>query len=202
MTTALRAIERKDDAIGHLYDQEAEQTALAHILDARYRAMLRAVHNLLGDVAFGQRESFRLTDADVEELLQVAAEQVVRIDTATRAAIREQLTLGERLGLSAWEIAYGRPDIGYGGLEHLFTETWRGRAETIARNELLESAHVASLNRYRASGLVDRVRAHDGDKDNLCAPRNGRVYPIEDAPSRAHINCSLVLVPLLREGVI
>lgn len=202
MLTAALAFRRETKAaVEDIYDQQAEQQALALIIERRYRNMLRAMHQLIGD-AFQLREDFRLTDADTEALLQVAAEQVVRIDSVTVDAIREQLTLGQKLGLSTYEIAHGRPDLGYHGIEGLYSETWAGRADTIARNELLEAQYHSSLNRYQASGLVDSVRAHDGDQDALCAPRNGRIYPIADAPSRAHINCSLVLVPLLREGVV
>lgn len=196
--TALATIERKDDAIERLYDADAEQTALAIIVERRYRAMLNAMHNLLGDV-FELREGFRLTDEDTDALLQVAAERVVMIDTATRNAIREQLALGNKLGLNTWEIAYGKPDIGYRGLEGLYAETWRGRSLTIARNELAEAQHVSALNRYQASGLVDRVRAHDGDQDGPCAAQNGRTFPLDEPPKRQHVNCTLVVVPLLRE---
>jgi hypothetical protein len=67
----------------------------------------------------------------------------------------------------------------------------------VARNELLEAQHIASLDRFKASGLIRRVRAADGDYDAECSARNGRIYPIGQAPARAHVNCSLQLIPLV-----
>ena len=201
MQTLARLERKDDDAVDRIYDSAAEQHALALLVEVRYRRMLRAVHEAIGD-AFDIRESFRLTDADTEALLQIAAEQVVRIDETTRAAIREQLELGQRLGLSTWEIAHGVPKLGYHGIEGLYSETWAGRADTIARNELAEAQYHSALNRYQASGLVDRVRAFDGDQDAPCAAQNGRTFPLDDPPKRQHVNCTLVVVPMLREGVI
>lgn len=193
--------ERKDDAVDRIYDQQAEQHALALIVEARYRRMLKAMHEILSD-AFDIRESFRLTDADTEALLQIAAEQVVRIDETTRDAIREQLQIGQRLGLSTYEIAHGRPDLGYHGIEGLYEETFKGRSDTIARTELQTAQLESAKNRYAASGLVDHVRIADGDGDAICAARNGKTVPLTEAPSLAHPNCRVAIIPVLREGVV
>jgi hypothetical protein len=194
------AIQRKDDIadVSDVYDEDEESRALLQIVERRYRSMLRAVHALLGDTVFRDRESFRLTDEAVDEILVHAAEQVVRISDTTRAAIREQLLLGEKLGLSAWEVAHGVPALNYPGIDGIYMERWKGRADTIARNELAEAAYQSSVSRYRDSGLVDRVQAYDGDDDEPCASRNRRIFKLADAPSRAHVNCTLVLVPILR----
>lgn len=202
--TMLVRLERKDDdddALDRLYDQDAEQTALAFVIERRYAAMLRAMHTLLGDV-FQLGEDFRLTDADTDALLQVAAERVVMIDTATRNAIREQLAVGNRLGLSTWEIAFGKPDIGYAGLAGLYEETWRNRSLTIARTEIQTAQILSAQDRYRASGLVDRMRIVDGDYDAECAARNGRVVPVGQNVDLLHPNCRATVIPVLREGVI
>ena len=80
----------------------------------------------------------------MNQLLVEAARQVVRIDETTRQAIAEQLRVGQALGLSTWEIANGNAEIGYHGIEGLYTETWKGRAETIARTELQHAQNEAA----------------------------------------------------------
>src|SRR5262245_38797499 len=115
--------------LGDVYDSEAEMRRLYNILAPRYVSMLLAVHNHL------QRQlpnvnilQFRVTDADVTQLLTEAAQQVVRIDETTRAAIQDALVVGQANGFSSWEIANGRPDVGYQGIQGIYMETWKGRA--------------------------------------------------------------------------
>lgn len=184
-----------------IYNSDEEQERLAQILEMRYRAMLRAVHIAIRRV-FGLRiDQFRLTDSAVNALLVEAAHQVVRIDEATRQAIAEQLRVGQELGLSTWEIANGKPEVGYRGIEGLYKETWAGRANTIARTELQHAQNEAALNRYAATGLVDQVQIVDGDDDPPCRDRNGKIVPISERPGLKHPNCTLGLIPVLRDGV-
>lgn len=189
--------------IGDVYNTDDERDRLARILEDRYLAMLDAVHAALVRLYGLDAEQFVVTDAAANQVLVEAARQVVRIDETTRQAIAEQLRVGQALGLSTWEIANGRPDIGYHGIEGLYTETWKGRAETIARTELQHANNVAALNRYAASGMVDMVQIIDGDNwDAECAARNGRIVPISERPPLLHPNCTMTLVPVLREGII
>lgn len=200
MTTALATKQDQFESIREIYDQDAEQDLLAEILEARYERMLRALHAIVA-TAFPEIESFRLEDGATNRILIEAAHRVVRIDEATRLAIVEQLRLGQALGLSTWEIANGKPDIGYRGIEGLYQETWRGRAETIARTELQHAQLVSAVDRYRATGIVDRVELVDGDDDSVCKARNGKTVTLEQVPPLAHPNCTLTVVPVLREGV-
>jgi hypothetical protein len=148
-------------------------------------------------------EQFRVHDADVNALLRDAAQRVVRIDETTRQNIAEQLRVGQALGLSTYDIAHGRADIGYHGVDGLYSETWKGRADMIARTELQHAQNESALNRYAASGLVDHVRIIDGcEWDEACCARNNTVVPITDRPQLNHPNCTLVVVPVVREGVI
>lgn len=182
------------------YDAAAEQEALAILLEPRYLAMLNAVHELV-QATFPTMEEFRLDDETTREVLDHAAEQVVRIDTTTKDALKELLKIGQERGYSAWELANGVPKDDFPGIDGLFKETWRNRALTVARNELLEAAHIASLDRYKATGLVDRVRIRDGTgsaPDEPCLSRNGNVVPLSSNPQRLHVNCSVVVIPVLR----
>jgi hypothetical protein len=189
--------------VNDIYDTPEEQRRLAAILEQRYLAMLTAVHAALIRLYGLDAERFVISDSAVNLLLVDAAQRVVRIDETTRQAIAEQLRVGQALGFSNYELAHGRADVGYHGIEGLYQETWKGRAETIARTELQHAQNEASLNRYAATGMVDMVKIIDGDEWDLpCAQRNGRIVPISERPQLNHPNCSLVLVPVLREGII
>ena len=183
-------------AADDVYNSDHEQQLLALLLWARYRAMLGAVHELVR-VSFGlDPNTFRVDDVATRRLLLEAATRVVRIDETTRQAITQRLAEGQMMGLSPYELAHGTAD--WPGIEGLFEETWNGRAQTVARTELTNAQIVATENRYLATGLVDRVRIYDGDYDEACASRNGRVVPITDQPRPLHPNCTMNLSPVLR----
>ena len=185
-----------------VYNSDDERKRLADILEQRYVAMLNAVHQAMIRLYGLDPKRYVVSDAAVNQLLVDAARRVVRIDENTRQAIAEQLRIGQELGLTTYEIANGNPAIGYRGIEGLYAETWNGRAQTIARTELQHAQNEASLNRYAATGMVDMVRIVDGDDWDLpCADRDGRVVPISERPQLNHPNCTLVLVPVLREGI-
>jgi hypothetical protein len=188
--------------VDDIYNSDEERERLAEIMEARYRSMLRAVHLAIRRV-FGLRvDQFRLTDSAVNALLVDAAQRVVRIDETTRLAIAEQLRIGQELGLSTWEIANGKPEVGYRGIEGLYSETWKGRAETIARTELQHAQNQSALNRYAATGMVDHVEIVDGDDWDIgCAERNGRVVSLSERPQLLHPRCTLGFIPVLRDGI-
>lgn len=185
-----------------VYDSAYEMRRLYDILAPRYVAMLLAVHNNL------QRQlpninilRYRVTDADVAQLLTEAAQQVVRINETTRQAIQDQLVVGQANGFSNWEIANGVAAAGYPGIQGIYFDKWQGRPEMIARTELQHAQNEASMNRYQAAN-VERVRIVDGDEwDVPCANRNGTIVPITERPQLNHPNCTMILVPVVAEEV-
>lgn len=186
--------------ITEVYDESEERRLLTLIIERRYGGMLAAVHELVR-TAFPEVEAFRLDDAATRRILAEAARRVVRIDETTRQAIAEQLRIAQERGYSTWEAAHGVADDGYRGIDGLFRETWKGRPATVARTELQHAQIQSSLDRYEATGLVDRVQLVDGDEDAGCAARNGKVVPMQSRPGLLHPNCTLLLVPVLREGL-
>src|SRR5215471_20586988 len=189
--------------VDDVYNSRDEQEALAAILERRYLAMLAAVHEALIRLYGLDANRFVISDNAVNLMLVDAAQRVVRIDENTRQLIAEQLRVGQALGLSTYQMAHGDAKIGYRGIEGLYAETWQNRAETIARTELQHAQNEASLNRYAATGMVDMVQIIDGDEwDAPCARRNGTVVPISEHPQLNHPNCTMVVVPVLREGII
>ena len=60
----------------------------------------------------------------------------------------------------------------------------RYRANMIARTETHHAQRVSTVSGYRASGLVELVRAIDGkygDTDDVCMDRDGKIFTLEDA---------------------
>src|SRR4029453_14665060 len=169
--------------LGDIYDSEAEMRRLYDILAPRYVAMLLAVHNSL------QRQlpninilRYRVTDADVAQLLTEAAQQVTNIDRTTREAIQDQLVVGQANGFSNWEIANGRRDLKLPGIQGVYFDKGAGRPEMIARTELQHAQNEASMNRYQAAN-VERVRIVDGAECDLPgANRKGTNGPVTDGP--------------------
>jgi hypothetical protein len=199
------AIELKAEA-DDVFDAAAEAELLERILAAYYSAVLAAVHQVVQasfvDVPGFDPERFVLEDSATVRLLGQAGTQIVRITETTRQAIASQLQVGAQRGYNTWQIAHGVPSEDYGGINGLFRETWAGRAEMVARTELQNAQRLAAIDRYNATGLVDEVELIDGDDwDLICADRNGKVVPLSQAPSLAHPRCTLVLVPVVRQGI-
>jgi hypothetical protein len=184
-----------------VYDRLDEQRRLARILMPRFLRLLQAWHEMVASVFGLSVEEFRLDDPATRKQLAHAAERVVLIDQGTRAALREVLREGQKRGYSTFEIAHGVPADGYGGIDGLYLNTWRGRSETIARTEVAEAQVAASLDRYAATGMVTRVQLVESeDTDEPCASRNGTVVPLASKPGLLHPNCRLSMVPVVDEA--
>jgi hypothetical protein len=201
VTAALLPFRRKALAVDDLYDGDTARAELTVLFTARYAAMLRAVHEVVKS-AFPEVEDFRLDDPATRRILHEAAARVVRIDETTRQAIAQVLQQGQERGYSTQQIAAGVPADGYAGIDGLFTRTWGGRAETIARTELQQAQLSSAYDRYHATGLVDEVELRDGgllDSDGFCAARNGTRAPLTHRVELAHPRCTLVIVPVVAE---
>jgi hypothetical protein len=175
-----------------------EETRLQSILDALYRRVLLELHFLVRDSIPVNPAAFRLDDAATNAILEHAAHRVVMITETTRQAIAQKLQDGQRDGLTTQEIA--------DSIEHLFSITWANRAEMVASTEIGEAQRVSAIDRYKATGLVDSVKISDAsrgsDHTDTCLARAGTTVPLDEAPQLDHPRCSLVLIPVLREGVI
>jgi len=185
------------------YDAAAEQPRLLDIMGRAYRLMLRAVNALVGAHFDLSPENFQVDDNTTRRVLHTAASRVVRIDQTTRQAIAQTLQTGQARGYTNYQLAYGVEQDGFLGINGLFTETWRGRPLMVARTELQEAQRASAVERYLASGLVDRLQIIDGCQwDDECCTRDGKIVPITNPPDLNHPNCTLVLTPVLREGIL
>lgn len=191
---------KQDNDLGGIYDADDEQRRLAELLERAYETVLRAVNAVVAQ-AFTGMVTLRLDDPATRRILHEAASRVVRIDEVTRQAIASMLAEGQARGYSVWEIAHGVQSDGYPGIDGLFRETWASRAETVARTELQHAQLRSAVDRYQATGLVQQVELVDGEDDEPCKSRNGKVVPLEQVPGLAHPNCTLSVIPILREDV-
>lgn len=184
------------------WDPDEEMRRLLVILDRYWKAVLKALNALVATHFAKDPQDFVVDDATTNRMLQKAALRVIRITETTRQAIISTLSEGQARGYNNWQLAHGVPADNFPGIDGLFKETWKHRALTVARTELQEAQRAAAVERYLATGLVDRVRLIDGCQwDDACCERDGTIVPIERAPTLNHPNCTLVLIPLLREGI-
>lgn len=168
-----------------------EELRLGFILDALYRRVLAETHALVLTALDLDPATFRVDDAATTELLAEAANRDLLINETMRHAITAKLQEGQAAGLTTREIA--------DSIDALLSK--KGRAETIARTEVAHAQVRSAVNRYKASGLVDRVYIRDGDQDSPCKERNGTVVPLDEAPDLAHPRCTLLVIPRLRDDM-
>ena len=179
-----------------VYDRLDEQRRLARILMPRFLRLLQAWHEMVASVFGLSAEEFRLDDPATRKQLAHAAERVVLIDQGTRAAPAGGAPGGPAAGLLQ---PRDRPRGARGrlrGHRRALPEHLEGASETIARTEIAEAQNVASLDRYAATGMVDRVQiVEHEDTDEPCASRNGTVVPLASKPGLLHPNCQMGLIP-------
>ena len=124
----------------------------------------------------------------VERALSRGAARVTGINETTRDAIAALISSGIDEGEDVLSVADAVEGL------NLFDEY---RAELIARTETMFAYNTAALGSYRDAGLT-MVQAIDGDKDEVCAARNGQEFSIIEAYGiEDHPNGTLDWVPVL-----
>jgi hypothetical protein len=113
----------------------------------------------------GLSVEFGLDDPAVLAALEQAAEDVTAIEETTRAALKELLQYGVEQGWTIDQLVDGTDERS--GLRSLVSETYRGRARTIARTEVGNAQQLAAIERYEASG-VEQVQVFDGGSPTSC----------------------------------
>jgi hypothetical protein len=192
-------LERRALRVEDIYDEADETRRLSLILESAYLRALRDIHLIVTEAFDLDPAEFRLPDDAARDwAAKQAAARVTMISQTTRDALRELIADSIEDGRSTAEVIEA--------IERLFTETWKGRAEMVATSEITEAQRLGSLDRYTASGLVDRIKISDANRGtnhtDVCLARNGTTVPIDEAPAMDHPNCSILYIPVLREGVI
>lgn len=139
---------------------------------------------------------------NLDKFLKEAATKVQRVNTTTRNAIKDQLSVGSKRGYSITQMVNGVEDEGYRGILGVFDNANKFRAETIARTETMLSYNNATIDTYGSVGLrkvelADNLVGHDDDD---CTRRNGLELTLAKARVEVdseHPNGSLVILPIL-----
>ena len=176
---------RKPTDVDALLSVERMERDLLAVLTPHLRAVAEGTG---GSVAqrFGKAE---LRDAVLERLLRSAGVRIKGISETTRDRVRDVVAKGIADGLSAAELG-DRLEAASG----LFDEL---RAETIARTETMLVLNDAALAQYEEFG-VEYVQAVDGDDDEECAARDGKVYTVAEAATiQDHPNGTLGWMPIV-----
>lgn len=116
-----------------------------------------------------------------------AGERITGINLTTRQAIADLVETAIEDGLSPAELA---------DLIGESTAFDAARADLIARTETMLAYNDSALRTY-SDFAVTEVQAIDGDQDEQCAARNGRIFSIDDAYDETdHPNGTLDWVPV------
>jgi hypothetical protein len=184
-------------------DWEDEERRLAEALRAFWASVGEAAWGLASD-QLGVAVAWDLANPNVRRLLDFLASREDGPVGMTRTT-REDVAgvVGDALeeGASLDELARR--------LTGLFEETYRGRAETIARTESQVAYNLASAVGYAESGVVSMAELADNPNhtegynasDGLtCAERDGLIVPLDRVPRHVaaeHPNGSLAVLPVL-----
>jgi HK97 family phage portal protein len=171
-------------------EHEAELTrALGVTHEAAITRAVAAVNDGLG-------VSFQLPFAVRDEVMADLATRIRGIADTTRDDVRRIVRAGLDEGVSIDELARR--------LTGLFEETYQGRARTIARTESATAYNQGAALSYRESGIVRRVRVHDGDdcgwtRHDDTDRAHGSVRDLDAARAYplAHPNCLRALAPIV-----
>ena len=168
-------------------------------------------------IATGERSRSKMYPAKAEvdfsgfltaSTLKRLAQRVRGINRTTRDRIRDLIVEGIDAGLSPAEVGRGLrgtipplPDDAVGRAlgEKLGNFGSELRAETIARTEMRVAQNAAQIDSFSALGATE-VELIDGDDDEACAARNGRVVSMEEAESMMlaeHPNGTLTFAPVV-----
>jgi HK97 family phage portal protein len=149
------------------------------------------------NAALGVDAAFDMNDPAVTELLANAGKRIKEISDTTLQAVRELLQHASDNGWSIDHLVRGGD--GVRGLRDVVIETYKGRAQTIARTELGNAQNRAAYNRYLAAGLAKVYVLDDGigDEDEPCVAANQSVHPIAWMAENPleHPNCTRAFAP-------
>lgn len=190
----------KHPADSSIWFDKGWDTKLRNALAPRLEAVAHVVNAQIHDVLPVQPAKAPPVGA-VERVLQRGAARITKINDTTRAKVQEAITRGLEADMSLLDIA----DLIEGievenatglSLSTLFDEY---RAEMIARTELMDAYNASAIGSYSDAGIT-QVEAIDGDGDEECAARDGRVFDIDEADTiEDHPNGTLDWVPVLAE---
>ena len=142
----------------------------------------------------GYMDATKQADPNALEWIEErAAELVTGINATTRdrlaTAIKVSLEEGEGVPLAAKRI------------KSFFNETYKGRAKTIARTEIIAANNEGALKGYERAGIekAEFYTSLDDRTCEECEPLHGNVYPVMEAHGLipVHPNCRCTYIPIV-----
>lgn len=169
------------------------------------RELLLRYYGANGEAAFGTASAtldsviaWDLANPRIATLVNELGLRIVGINETTRQDVVRTITNGQAEGMNLQQIS--------DSIRDLFEQSYKSRAETVARTETQVSYNLASKLAYQESGVVDQVELSDnpdhvegyGASDGLtCAERHGLVVPVGDIDRHSyaeHPNGSLAVI--------
>lgn len=143
-------------------------------------------------------------DPRVSDMLRrEAGQRIAGMHRTTLDAVRATLAEGVQRGYSARQIAYGVPEDGFRGVRSTVTETYSGRAQTIARNEIAAARSNIVIERFREARIAE-VMISDGADCGWSSHNSGdnangtrRTLIAYQAQPFSHVNCVRQASPIL-----
>jgi HK97 family phage portal protein len=176
---------------------EKDATDLVKLIKKWFVAVAQASWETI-NLALGVTIDFDLTDPAITTMLSKSSADVKEITATTRDALRAALKYGNDNGWSISQLVNG--DENQPGIQSIVTETYAGRAKTIARTELGTAQNAVTTQRYGANGvsLVGVLDNGDADDDDACKIANGQIWTLEYANNNAleHPNCTRCFYPV------
>tara|TARA_R110000824_G_scaffold6321_1_gene29258 strand:+ start:2212 stop:4266 length:2055 start_codon:yes stop_codon:yes gene_type:complete len=164
-------------------------------LRAVFEIAARASWAMTGDALDAPALAWDITLPEVERALSRSGEHVRNVTDGTRKALAKYLEGNiARVGTDGFD----REDLKR-GIREIVSESYHGRSEAIARTELRRGSNAGTMARYESVG-VQSVQAVDGDQDEPCELRNGRLFTVAEAQvedDREHPNGTLSFIPII-----
>lgn len=182
--------ETEVDLLAGLLFQQENAADLETAVKAVQLTVAEASWDVL-NVVIDSAAQFSQNDPAVATLLQTAGQRVRNITSSTRAMLQSYLDQAYTAGWAIEDVANGRD--GVPGIKDFVTETYKGRAEAIARTEIGTAQQVTAVQRYKAAG-ADGVIVFDNGFDNshpTCVELDGTTQTLEWAAANPlqHPNC-------------
>lgn len=177
-----------------------ETEKLADVLQRYYHSIGEAAFAAASD-SIGDTIGWDVTNPRILSLQDQLGDRITRIGERTRRDVIKEITAGTQEGQGTAQIAER--------IRGLFTETYKNRAEAVARTETQVAYNRSSVLAYAESGAVKESELldnpdHDeeyGAADGLtCAERDGLVVDLADVDIHIlgeHPNGSLIVTPIL-----
>jgi len=170
---------------------EPSKQRIALIYTKAYGNIARRTFDAVSD-RVGVGVAFNEEDTIGKTVLANGGRRAGLVDFTAQAkrATREAIRIGREEGKNPRQIAREiRSTVPVGRFTRLAENEGVEKAKAyrslmIAKTETHHAQRTSTIEGYRASGLVELVRAIDGvggDTDDICLDRNGKIFTLEDS---------------------